>query len=353
MNIDDLSKILGSGTYGCVKVIDGNAVKTVTDSSEAEIQQEAELLKQCYLLNSEFFVKLISCDPSQGTITMELAWGDLAKLCKSKVKYDEPTMRRIVKQLVSALKYLHEANVVHADLKPENIMVTYGDDGQMMVKVGDFGQAFIPPLDPYDEQLRGTAEYFPLDEKPTFQSDAWSMGLVIFMVVTRFFDDNYVLLFYGTDLRQRWEEEGYVGGTVYASIIKLLGLVLSDGSEMILQERVNINVFMVGFRKAEQTQQAVSSSKWHSDLKKLVNGLIQNNPNHRVIADIGAGCNEKNNKKRPINPATEKEQPPPKEQKVSSALSTTERYEEQQSPLNVQESTSALSKQPPTYCVIS
>ncbi len=46
----------------------------------------------------------------------------------------EHTMRKIGQQLLSAIVYLHEKNIVHRDIKLQNILMLDGD-----VKIIDFG----------------------------------------------------------------------------------------------------------------------------------------------------------------------------------------------------------------------
>lgn len=57
--------------------------------------------------------------------------------------YSEPQAARITSQLLSALKFLHSRNIVHRDVKPENILLTSKDDdrGNVTVMLSDFGLA--------------------------------------------------------------------------------------------------------------------------------------------------------------------------------------------------------------------
>jgi len=43
-----------------------------------------------------------------------------------------------MRQLFSALKYLHESKISHRDIKPENFMLAFKDDIKM-IKLIDFG----------------------------------------------------------------------------------------------------------------------------------------------------------------------------------------------------------------------
>ncbi|MFT4087991.1 MAG: protein kinase [Gordonia sp. (in: high G+C Gram-positive bacteria)] len=47
----------------------------------------------------------------------------------------------IANQTASALDYAHKRGVIHRDVKPANIFLTYGDDGELIVTVLDFGIA--------------------------------------------------------------------------------------------------------------------------------------------------------------------------------------------------------------------
>ena len=56
-------------------------------------------------------------------VTEYVKGGDLFDAIASDTKYSELVSRRMVADLTSALKYLHDKMIVHRDIKPENLLV--------------------------------------------------------------------------------------------------------------------------------------------------------------------------------------------------------------------------------------
>jgi Protein kinase domain len=54
-----------------------------------------------------------------------------------------PIWQKLLEDLASALCLLHKCGVIHADIKPENILVDMGKDGRPIANVCDFGFAII------------------------------------------------------------------------------------------------------------------------------------------------------------------------------------------------------------------
>jgi serine/threonine protein kinase len=90
-------------------------------------------------------------------------------------------------QICAGIGFAHRAGLVHADIKPQNILVTKED----VVKVTDFGiaQAFTEtqPVQKMDV-VWGSPQYFAPEqargEKPTPGSDVYAIGVVLFEMLT-------------------------------------------------------------------------------------------------------------------------------------------------------------------------
>ncbi len=83
-------------------------------------------------------------------------------------------------QLIDALAYAHEQRVIHCDIKPDNVILFPGG----LVRLADFGIAKVAlRTRTIAGSGQGTVGYIAPEQamgKPSFRSDVFSMGLVIY-----------------------------------------------------------------------------------------------------------------------------------------------------------------------------
>jgi serine/threonine-protein kinase len=121
-------------------------------------------------------------------IVMELIEGqDLKKMIKTRGALPYTQALDFAIQICGGLGYAHRSRLVHADVKPQNILIN--KDG--VVKVTDFGiaQAYTDTMpQTRAEVVWGSPHYFAPEqargEKPSPASDVYSIGVVMFEMFT-------------------------------------------------------------------------------------------------------------------------------------------------------------------------
>jgi len=90
---------------------------------------------------------------------------------------------RIFQQVAQGLHAMHQAGYVHADIKPNNILMTKNKQ----VKVIDFGQSCR--IDTVKERIQGTPDYIApeqvLRRAITPQTDVFNLGATMYWMLTR------------------------------------------------------------------------------------------------------------------------------------------------------------------------
>jgi len=148
-----------------------------------ELENELKLLKA---LDHPNIIKVYETFElkNRKAIVMELcSGGDLYK----RHPYSEKQAAKIVKECLSAIAYLHSHNVIHRDVKYENIMFE-SDAPNAQVKLIDFGlsKSFLRKNDVMTERVGTLYTMSPQVMKGmyTAQADLWSLGIVAFMLLS-------------------------------------------------------------------------------------------------------------------------------------------------------------------------
>jgi serine/threonine protein kinase len=100
-----------------------------------------------------------------------------------------PMVSRIIDGILEALQVIHSRGVVHADLKPDNVMLVRGWDGTETVRLIDFGVASIaskPAALP--GEVCGTPGYIAPEvvtgQAPSPLADTYSAAVILFEMLT-------------------------------------------------------------------------------------------------------------------------------------------------------------------------
>ena len=195
-----LSK-LGSGSFGSVYLARNKytnekvAMKQIKKSSanllsDGEITDEIEILKN---LDHPDIVRIIESFNTKNSyilITEYCEGGELFDQVKNQLS--ETQIAVIFKQILSGLAYLHSNNIVHRDLKLENILIhekekskTTGED-LFNIKIIDFGTARIFDKNKNPQSIVGSSYYIApevLRQKYNKECDLWSVGVILYMFI--------------------------------------------------------------------------------------------------------------------------------------------------------------------------
>lgn len=96
-------------------------------------------------------------------------------------KLSETETVNFVREVTTAVKYLHDVNIAHRDIKPENIVISYG-----IAKLCDFG--WSARVQGSRKTYCGTFDYAPpeiLERKEYDLSvDLWCLGVLTYELLT-------------------------------------------------------------------------------------------------------------------------------------------------------------------------
>lgn len=137
------------------------------------------------------FLEFVGAKSGKFFLVMELADGtNLQEVIRTAGRIDSSELiASIMLQLCDALIYAHSCNVVHRDLKSSNIILVRTADGDVEVKVLDFGIAKLAGESSIT--LSGHAVGSPLymspeqcvGKTPTKMSDIYSLGIIAYEII--------------------------------------------------------------------------------------------------------------------------------------------------------------------------
>lgn len=204
-----LHATLGAGNFAKVKLAthlptgQPVAIKILSHHDVSRVYTEVQVMQS---LDHPHVVQLYEVETRQVVeghkktfLVMEyLDGGDLLKYVAAQQRLQEPEARRLFRQLMSGLEYLHSLGVSHRDLKPANLLLNARKD----LKIADFGLSAAGSMDTLETRCGSpcfTAPEviggLPYDGRKV---DIWGLGIVLYiMLVGRlpFEDDNKAGLF--------------------------------------------------------------------------------------------------------------------------------------------------------------
>ncbi|CAN8254989.1 unnamed protein product [Cochlearia groenlandica] len=205
------SQLLGEGAFGSVYLATNKTDRDKTERAikTAELSQASSLMDESRILihlKSPFIIRLYDNEIENNHSTqyynmiLEYCSGKtIADLLESNQCRDRGLLETHVKfyarDVLSGLAYIHDRNIIHCDIKPDNLLLSPTDlrfrPNGYLTKIGDFGLAMekgsIEYGNGYGHQ-RGTTRYLAPEVMRhgfiDFGVDVWALGCTVLEMLT-------------------------------------------------------------------------------------------------------------------------------------------------------------------------
>ena len=190
-------KIIGSGSFGNVYLVKNKrnnkyyAMKILEKSLIKQKSQEDQTISERILMarfNNPFLVKLHYCfqDTQNLYFIIELVQGgELLYHLRKQIRFDDERTRFYISELILALEFLHNNNIIYRDIKPENILI----DKTGYIKLIDFGLSKLyKDINEKMYTICGTPLYLApevvANKGYNNSSDWWSLGCLMYEMIS-------------------------------------------------------------------------------------------------------------------------------------------------------------------------
>ncbi|KAJ7990394.1 hypothetical protein DPEC_G00299850 [Dallia pectoralis] len=198
-------EVLGSGQFGVVyggkhrKTGRDVAVKVI-DKLRFPTKQESQLRNEVAILQGLHHLGIVNLEcmfetPEKVFVVMEKLHGDMLEMILSseKGRLPERLTKFLITQILAALRHLHFKNIVHCDLKPENVLLSSAEPFPQ-VKLCDFGFARIIGEKSFRRSVVGTPAYLApevlMNQGYNRSLDMWSVGVIMYVSLSGTFPFN-------------------------------------------------------------------------------------------------------------------------------------------------------------------
>ncbi|EGC32178.1 hypothetical protein DICPUDRAFT_57246 [Dictyostelium purpureum] len=193
----DITSQIGSGKFSVVKQGTNKstnkqwAIKIMKKSvvEEANIIKEVEMMTEIKHPNIISLHEIFETESEISLVLELVTGGELFDKIVEREFYTEEDASALINTITKVIQYLHSKDIVHCDLKPENLLYSDNSD-QAIIKLCDFGLSQRCPAGNQLRSLVGTLTYMAPEisnctgyGKPV---DLWSLGVIAYILLCGF-----------------------------------------------------------------------------------------------------------------------------------------------------------------------
>jgi len=198
----EIDKRIGQGAYG--SVYKGKwrntevAIKTIRENMDSfqdsmldEFHAEAEMMMDMRPHTNVVQLFGVCVSPKMAIVVEFLEGGSLQDLLRSKEDFNLRMALKIALHAAAGVAHLHAEGICHRDLAARNLLLTSRNKDYFVVKVADFGLSRFTEdaEDNFTKCKVGPLKWMPpeslREQKYSFKSDAWAMGVVLWEIFAR------------------------------------------------------------------------------------------------------------------------------------------------------------------------
>ncbi|GAM18627.1 hypothetical protein SAMD00019534_018020 [Acytostelium subglobosum LB1] len=182
-----------TGDKFAIKIIDKKKFMMNSSSRKDALMDEVKILQQ---LNHKNIIHIQEVFDTERTLFLVLELvegGELLDDILDNCFYKEDKAKEFFRQLVNAVKYLHDQGIAHRDLKPQNILLKHKrDECDDAIKLSDFGLSRTIGEGSFMKTMCGTPQYLAPEILTNGANgaggygkevDCWSMGAILYVML--------------------------------------------------------------------------------------------------------------------------------------------------------------------------
>ena len=243
-----VEQCLGSGSYGEVRRVihkltnQERAVKLFMKTpgdcdSYTKVKKEIEILSSLHHPSIIRIFEYFEDDRRLYIVLEKCDGGELFDMITNRKFLGESVAATIIKQILSAVAYMHENGIVHRDIKPENILLEEHED-YVNLKIIDFGTATRFGLNEKLNEIVGSAFYLSpevVNNSYGPECDLWSCGVILYIMLSGYppFDGKNNIEIFNKITKMQFDYSKSIWNGVSDSAKDLVSKLLSPSSKRI------------------------------------------------------------------------------------------------------------------------